>query len=301
MHISLGSLFSLALVQFSVYFPFFLAPLAASKTYHPAFFQYNDDKDNESGVHQFDTTFWTYGTDYFLAVCMAALIYSISTSKSGVMSTTIAWRSRGLLACYMMSVLAGGIAHQFYTTVEMRNTLSFRVLWTICVGTVTAASAFMGPIASELVLHCQEGKLPFVPEWFWWGYGACATVFCAWGGLSFQRPACDIFIAGITQFPPTFYLMAILMMGLPTSSISLWTRRIGVVGFILNAPLLPMYPLLVQYTDWSLAGINTLLHMWLLAAWGLQGITLRKIEQALARDSVPPPQAVPMKMKKKGM
>lgn len=46
------------------------------------------------------------------------------------------------------------------------------------------------------------------------------------------------------------------------------------IGFIGNAPLLPLYPLLVQYTDWTLASINTLLHSWLLVMWGMQGLSL---------------------------
>ena len=46
------------------------------------------------------------------------------------------------------------------------------------------------------------------------------------------------------------------------------------VGFIGNAPLLPMYPVLVQYSGMSLAGINTLLHAWLMVMWGMQGISL---------------------------
>lgn len=94
------------------------------------------------------------------------------------------------------------------------------------------------------------------------------------GYISFKRPACDIFIAGITQFPPTFYCMGAL--GLrnwpkrgdvaavkgesPIDLVRLSYRLMYYVGFIGNAPLLPMYPLLVQYTDMSLGGINTLLH-----------------------------------------
>ncbi|GKY90947.1 hypothetical protein MPSEU_000067500 [Mayamaea pseudoterrestris] len=290
MYVLLGSIFGFAMVAFSVYFPFILAPMAASQTYYTAFFVYQDEH------HFFDNTIWTYGTDYLLASCMALLIYKISTNHSA--SRTLAWRSRGLLLCYMVSVMAGGVAHQCYTTLEQRNSFSFRLLWTICVGTVTAASAFMGPIGSELMQHCAQNVVPWIPTSFWWAYGTSATLICVYGGLSFQRPACDIFIAGITQFPSTFYVMSILWAGLPTSSICKSTRIIGICGFILNAPLLPMYPLLVQYTDWSLASINTLLHMWLLSAWSLQGLTLARIERALAADATPPPQAVPMKVKK---
>jgi hypothetical protein len=110
-----------------------------------------------------------------------------------------------------------------------------------------------------------------------------ATAVVIGGGFSFQRPACDIFIAGITQFPSTFYLMYIFTFGLSASmpTVQRWARIVGVIGFILNAPLLPMYPLLVQYTDWTLGSVNTLLHTWLLVAWSMQGIALRHVGQAL--------------------
>jgi hypothetical protein len=90
-------------------------------------------------------------------------------------------------------------------------------------------------------------------------------------------------------------MMLILSLGLPTLPVPKWTRITGVLGFILNAPLLPMYPLLVQYTSWSTASINTLLHAWLLVAWGMQGLALRRVEKALVQYSELPPKAVPMR------
>lgn len=286
-----GSLASALVTLFSVYFPFMLAPWAASETYHYAFYEY------DAGTSHFDNTPWTYGTDYFLAVCLGSLLMSIATTRH--VSSVHAWRSRGLLACYMLSVLAGGVAHQFYTTLEMRNTWHFRALWTVCVGLVCFASTFMGSIGAEIVRHDHVRDLttiPCVPEWFWVAFGTFTTGVCVAGGISFQRPACDIFIAGITQFPSTFYMMVILTFGLPTHPLPKWARVLGVTGFILNAPLLPMYPLLVQYTNLSLAAVNTLLHTWLLTAWGLQGLALRQIEICLVEDSTPPPMAVPVRL-----
>jgi hypothetical protein len=48
-----------------------------------------------------------------------------------------------------------------------------------------------------------------------------------------------------------------------------------------------MYPLLVQYTDWSLASVNTLLHSWLCVAWSMQGISMQHVIQALVNDEIP--------------
>jgi hypothetical protein len=90
-------------------------------------------------------------------------------------------------------------------------------------------------------------------------------------------------------------MMLILSVGLPTLPVPKWARIAGVLGFILNAPLLPLYPLLVQYTSWSTASINTLLHAWLLVAWGMQGLALRRVEQALVQVSELPPKAVPIR------
>jgi len=315
-HLTIGSAAAYLTVLFSLYFPFVLAPWAASQTYHNAFFEYDDD------LNHFDNDIWTYGTDYILALCMFLLAKNInyihtepnmkrakSSSFHGdfgdeeiiVGRAHHKWWSRGLLSSYMLSVLAGGLAHQFYTTIESRNHWSFRLLWTCCVGTVTAASGFMGAIGAELVRqdtvirHKQApGKrsprgrfdwvMPNLPEVFWIGFGVLATGVVIGGGFSFQRPACDIFIAGITQFPSTFYMMLIFTFGLSSMpTVRPWARIVGVLGFILNAPLLPLYPLLVQYTDWSLASVNTLLHTWLLVAWSMQGISLRHVGQALQR------------------
>ena len=109
-------------------------------------------------------------------------------------------------------------------------------------------------------------------RWFWPIYGTYMAATCALGYISFKRPACDIFIAGITQAPSTFYCLGAL--GLrkwgeekkkkrdesPIGLVRLPYRLMFYIGFIGNAPLLPMYPLLVQYSGMSLAGINTLLH-----------------------------------------
>lgn len=255
-------------ILFALRFPFWLAPSAAERTYQAAFYQYNAE------LSLFDNTVWTYGTDYALAVVMTYIAQRrVTQSNIG----------RGLFYMYALSVTCGGLAHQFYTELEQRNTWTFRLLWTICVGSVTAASGFMGSLATELLdrekeihkeQHCHI--LPRVPHSFWIAYGTTTTLVCLVGGISFQRPACDIFIAGITQSPTTFYMMALLYFNFPAlSNLSRW---MGIVGFILNAPLLPMYPLLVQYTTLSLGAVNALLHSWLLMGWGSQGFSVQAME-----------------------
>lgn len=292
-----GTLVSAVVISFSLYFPFWLAPEAALKTYNFARWEYDAE------FSLFDNTAWTYGTDYFLAVCMLALISAIPCSKQSTFYHA-GWHTRGLLASYMISVAAGGFAHQFYKTVESQNTSSFRMIWTVCVGAVAAASGFMGATATELLCLDHRGvdvvifpgtsllrrrlTLPVIPGWFWSAYAVSVTAIVVAGGFSFQRPACDIFVVGITQFPSTFYMMLILYADLQKcDTVSNRVRAAGCCGFILNAPLLPMYPILVQYTDWSLGSINTLLHAWLLVAWSMQGLVLRHVGYAVMKTEEP--------------
>lgn len=317
-----GGFQAFAWVAFSLYFPFLLAPHAAKATYHPASYHYDPTKSH------FDNTAWTYGTDYALAVIMAVLGGSILSLQTTTTTTTgeetstntnrLCRRAASLLLLYGVSVTAGGLAHQHFTTLEMRNTPMFRLLWSVCVGTVCAASCSMGMSGSEMLARYKakvlvEGRssghrhsnyttqlllrMPIFSDAFWLAFGLTVTAICVWGGMSFQRPACDIFIAGITQSLSTFYCMIFFFLvdnekeedadatvahdRKANNKVQHWAKVVGLVGFILNAPLLPMYPLLVQYTDWSLASVNTLLHSWLCVAWCMQGLSMRHVIQVL--------------------
>jgi hypothetical protein len=301
LHIAAGTLVAATVTGFSWYLPFLLAPTAAMRTYVYAQWEYDAD------ASQFDNSIWTYGTDYFLALCMLVLILMIPCPPGALKPAAAGeasfrptgWYTRGLLGSYMLSVAAGGGAHQFYTTVESQNTWPFRVLWTVCVGAVAIASGFMGAAATSLWRldppECptrnrprwvsRSMPLPLIPEAFWFAYAIGVVAVVIYGGFSFQRPACDIFVVGITQFPSTFYMMLMLWWGLRRHNISPRLRLGGCVGFIFNAPLLPLYPILVQYTDWPLGGINTLLHTWLLVAWTGQGLALRHVGRAVRERS----------------
>lgn len=266
---------SFGMLGFSLWFPYVGLAEASGKTYEFAFWNY------DPSISRFDNTAWTYVTDYMLAAVMAG--FSLSTLSLSQRRNTdrLCNRVASLTILYMVSVIAGGIAHQTFLTVESRNSLSFRLLWTVCVGTVSLASTSMGCSASEIVRkfqdenHCSEmfRKIPLVPEYVWYIYGSCVFACTALGGMSFQRPACDIFIAGTTQTPTTFYIMVVLFfLDHPKAKFNI--RALGMFGFIFNAPLLPMYSILIYYTDLSLAVVNTLLHSWLTVAWSLQAFAL---------------------------
>ena len=351
---------TMGMIQFAVQLPFVLVPAAAIPTYVWAHYQY---RMSES---QFDNTIWTYGTDYCLAYCMMYLIriipyqqqqqqqqqqqnnkspnekHRVTTTTTTASFDTTAYYTRGLLGSYMISVLAGGVAHQTFTTVQDQNTIAFRCVWTICVGAVAMASAFMGAAATSLYQYDRSilsttsphqktvwsvsQYVPLIPVSFWYLYALGITTFVMIGGFSFQRPACDIFVVGITQFPSTFYMMLVLYtfggrncssssssksvstdavstsgdneLVVPSVVLSNRMKTLACCGFILNAPLLPLYPILVQYTNWSLGGINTLLHTWLLVAWTCQGMSLRHIGLQSLMKPQPHQQQVPEQERK---
>ena len=277
-YLVLGLAVGILLCVFAVTFPLWLFPAAAIPTYVPASYLY------QANVSHFDNTVWTYGTDYLIAVAMVFQIrkFPATTTTS---SSILSWRSRALLASYACSVTFGGLCHQGYTTLASRNTWHFRLLWTLCVGSVTAGVAALGSVATELVRYDEVvglAWLPAVPAWCWVGTGITTTAACAAGMFSYQRPACDIFVAGVAQSIPIFYLLAQLARGLPTYvALDRTTRYRGIVAFIMMSATLPTYPLAVQYTDWTLGTVNALLHVWLCVAWSLQGMTLRRIVEVI--------------------
>lgn len=287
---------SVSVMEFASWLPFNIPGVASAAlaTYVPAWYQYDEV------LTKFDNTAWTYGTDYALTAIMSVLAILCLLERSpdnsprkDAASFKLRIYSASLLVCYGASTLAGGWAHQHFTTVDSLNTTKFWAMWCVCVGNVAFASCYMGLIGREVQRYFGvPGAIPLGPWWFWPVFGTYMAAACALGYISFKRPACDIFIAGITQFPSTFYLMATLgLRRWPKSSTSkespidlvrLSYRIMFYVGFIGNAPLLPMYPLLVQYSGMTMAGINTLLHSWLMIMWGMQGISLLHLCKAMS-------------------
>mmetsp|Transcript_29216 Transcript_29216/g.86496 ORF Transcript_29216/g.86496 Transcript_29216/m.86496 type:complete len:393 (-) Transcript_29216:131-1309(-) len=294
--------------EFSLVFPYVLAPWAATRTYVHAGYHYDEDHTH------FDNSAWTWGTDYAIAGLMLILAVRCLLARSGKSaevdqaSRTLRLRSAVLLAMYALSTLAGGYAHYTYHSIEAMNSLTFRILWTVCVGSVCAAGGVMGSIGTEVCrkFHVdarrKTGEVPFeipvVPDGFWLCWGMYITVVCVRGGISYHRPACDIFIAGTTQFIPTAYCVSLMLVrkwredgadiapSRPAAHVLRPFRVMYYLGFVDNSILLPVYPLLVQYTDLSLGTINTLLHAWLTLSWGMQAIGLRHLCLAVDKGAL---------------
>ena len=243
-----------------------------------------------------------------LATKPASRMATTSSSSSSTLadnidtngSKSLRIKSACLFFSYAISVFAGGYAHYNYHGVDDLNTTSFRILWTICVGSVTAAGGFMGACGSEIYkrmnLQAPDDKVRFrmvhLHDILWTIYGGYMTWICITGAMSYKRPACDIFVAGTSQFIPTAYCaLVVLSIRWPDAeavlegkyhgetsflvqSITHKVRCIFYIGFFLNAPLLPTYPFYVQHTSLSLGVVNALLHLNLTVAWGMQAKSL---------------------------
>lgn len=274
------------------YLPLYLAP----ELYVSCFYVYPADV-------RFDITWLTWATDYGLAVWMVFWIWRVNRWRVREIGSDGARRRHNqlvtqvclLLTCYLISVLCGAYGHSTYTAgAEMLNTTSFRVLWTFCVGSVALAGGFIGSVSSLLQESLETTQSTAIvlprsvklPRGLWWLFGTIVLGVTAAGGLSMCRPACDIFLAGVTHtIPFTFLALCGLGNYLADSGggdnkyskrqPGLRYRLLLVYGSLGNAPLLWLYPILAR-TDLTLGTINGLLHVNLALAWGAQGAALEE-------------------------
>jgi hypothetical protein len=284
-----GVLHGVTWVAFALYFPIVLMGRdVVNKIYLNASFLYDPN------TSVFDHTIWTYGTDYALAVITAGFAFWIIITSDRSANKTAHRLSRisaSMLMLYSISFATAAPCHQFLHSVESRNTTLFRTIWTVCLGTVYFVPAVMGMIGNECLRIFQRRNgcppllksMPRITDTFWVVYASVGTVAYALGRLSFQRPAADIFIAGETQTPCTFYFVAFLYL-VDDSKITNGMKFRGLFGFLMNAALLPLYPILVLHDGWSLPEVNTFLHTCLCINWSLQGLTLQQIVKALAEE-----------------
>jgi len=223
---------------------------------------------NYSEKIRFDNTIWTYGTDYAIAVWMTI---AVLCTWRRCYSSALRNRGIGLFTCYAISVLFGGLCHHFFTSFEDISSNKFRLFWTVCVGSVAVAGGFMGSYGSNLARGVR-GPAISVPEWFWYSFSVSMLVTTCFGGFSCEQPACDIFLAGVTQFIPSVYISLVLF----TRSEAYITRNMLIattIAFWLNSLLLPFYSLALKW-GLELSTINTILHTCLTVAWGCQFVCL---------------------------
>jgi len=125
-------------------------------------------------------------------------------------------------------------------------------------------------------------NIPRLPQHFWYTYGIVLTAIDALGYLSLKRPACDIFIAGTMQTFPTIYFTLNTALYLrqeesvPTLPKVMNMLPTILFAFYINAPLLPLYPVLSHFMD--LPAVNTILHTWLGVAWSCQANCVKDLQ-----------------------
>jgi len=331
--LGLGALTGIGSWQFALAFPFWITPKAAGSTYIPAQFDYKADLES-----LFCQSPWTIYTDYALGAVMTLLALGIHKSapvqkqmwtlysKPPIVGYSynrspelrkLKHLGTTLMICYAVQFTVAGVLHQFYGSLDQRNTLLFRVCWTIVVTMVSASGGVIGAIASELVRY--QLRISRVPgDLFWIGYTVLVVGVTFAGLISYQRPAADTFIAGTSQALSTFFVIgAVLFLG-GNPLLRLWggdTPAAGgggavaqkaaaaakhddddddddddygielgipdkvrcVLGFLMNSLLLPGYALTLYLTDTPVHVINTVMHSWLCLCYTLQGLSLSKI------------------------
>ena len=239
----------------------------------------------------FDDTILTYGTDYILVASNSYLcwrILRVPIKRFHVLQ----WASAALVASFAVASLAGAICHHFlYASL---NTWYFRLLWRICVGSVGAAGGFLGLCGNELAripldsTTAPRFPLPRIPTFFWilWSVFFFGVIYV--GLYSMRNPACDIFLTGVTQAPPTFYICVVLLARRSWSSIVAEKYvRLLAIGLLANCILLPGYDLL-NYLNLPDGVRNLFLHTVLFCAWTAQGLSLREFIEGAekAQESV---------------
>lgn len=259
----------------------------------------------------FDNEFGTWGTDYGLALVMLCGVIALRSLEHARKSQNgpaqppspdrivLARSSKALIAMYAVSVLTGAIAHQCFINVDMLNTPHFRTLWTVCVGTVATAGGAMGCAAAALVRlqeppplgatpHLGQAVLAAFSSYRAWAmYGVVMLGVALVGGFSMKLPASDIFLAGVTQTPPTMYIAAVLLWGRwPPQVAAARAARWGLVAsHLANCPLIFVYPWLLDDRRWSpvltLEQVNVACHANLLVCWGGQCVGLYAVAKVI--------------------
>ena len=162
--------------------------------FHRAYFEY------DTKYTQLDNSIWTYGTDYVLGlimfVCSSRIrcvsidtVDSRSRTKSNnrmiqtmMLVTSLNGNLRRLLHCYGVSVVAGGLAHQNFYSVEEMNSWSFRLLWTLCVGTVTFGThdicSFIYHVIYLYLLYIMSFSINYVMLYYVFVHKMCCVVCC---------------------------------------------------------------------------------------------------------------------------
>ena len=230
----------------------------------------------------FDNSWPTWSTDYLLALICCYFIRAVERADSKHPPSHLRIHATQLFKLYALSVFLGGAVHQQHSgNLSELNSLRFRIAWTIVVGATAAAGGCFGAIGSEL-LRLSNSRVQ-LPSAAWATYSLALFALVAGGHLSCVRPAGDVFVAGSSQAMPTFFLQSCAFVWRHSTTthvppLAFWVLQLSLVT---NAPLVFLYPVLIQRSGLPLSAINAALHTWLAVSWAAQGWSLSVIVRAI--------------------
>ena len=235
----------------------------------------------------FDTTIWTWGTDYVISFALGCLIFA----KRDAFCSPRARSASGVLIVVSnaLSTLLGGVAHQLAglsdNKTQFMNSPLFRYLWFSCIGSVVFSGCVQGIKGNEIAASTPQSRLLPIPKLVWIIMYAAALLWVFFGGLSCRRAAYDVFLCGAVQAPGAIFLYLAVIE-------SIWmqmgkNKRVDKKILPVFAPIFGLAPTIFLYP--LLAGrlpppaMNAFLHAILLIAWTLQGYSLAHLEESTNR------------------
>lgn len=236
----------------------------------------------------FDDTWLTWATDYGIALNCGLWSYSIFMVKKTPATERLRASASGLLGAYALSTFLGAVCHQFLN--KSLDTTLFRLVWKLCVGSVALAGGLMGSAGTALAELPKDGRsrpyfdMPVLPHLYWAVFGWFFFAVIYMGLFSMKRPASDIFLTGVSNAPPTIYILLATGSRRSWANVGVGSKTLAVFygGMLANIALLPGYDFLC-FLGLPVGVTNAIMHLVLFTAWGSQGWGLWRFTKGAAK------------------
>mmetsp|Transcript_1881 Transcript_1881/g.4348 ORF Transcript_1881/g.4348 Transcript_1881/m.4348 type:complete len:291 (-) Transcript_1881:195-1067(-) len=224
----------------------------------------------------FDTTWWTWLTDYAVAAMCAFMAWRLATCSG---DWGVKWPGMALMLAYSIPTLLGGMVHQAagHWGVEALNSGLLGWGWVFTSAMVGLQGGVMLFIARGYLVNQTRLRFPLLvlSNEACWAHTVLVVLGVLAGVFRCTRPAADIFLLGVTQAWPVMYVMAALASGTTACSFtSAWCAG----SFALLSPTILIYPLLVD-AGFVVGHINCFLHAVIFVAWFGQGLGVLRVAE----------------------
>ena len=236
---------------------------------------------------RFDGTSLSWSTDLVMA---ATFVFNVLQCRES--HPILRWSSWNYVLSALSSI-GGCTGHVFFGSLVADgrdfdasldvslNRTGFRLNWIATIGLLAAAAAPTGVLASWFAAqtaprpHHAAWRPPVVAPIVWWLYVAgCCMCICV-GGISFQRPAADVLLAGSVQTIPVLYLV--------WASRPWWTTQL-LLGATGSAVLIALYHVLFHaFPTVSLGAINCVCHLLVAVFMVIHGMAFRAVAASFTR------------------